>query len=184
MSTSLSELVPKPDNRRWNWIIGVTSAVLIAAVLFLIEGPRPEGIRGAVDVTWMPHLNGTLNTGTSAALILALVFIKQKNIAAHRAAMLSAFGFTTLFLLSYVTYHWFKVGPVPYTGPLKPVYLFILISHIVLAPVVVPAALFALHRAWTGQIAQHKKIVRFAYPLWLYVAISGVLVYVGLYVIS
>ena len=175
---------PQIDNTRWNWIIGVTSAVLIAAILFLIEGPRPEGIRGSVDVSWMPHLNGALNTGTTLALILALFFIKRRNIMAHRNAMLSAFGLTTMFLLSYVTYHWFKPGPVEYTGPLRPAYLVLLLSHIALAPVVVPAALFALHRALTGQYERHKKIVRYAYPLWLYVAVSGVLVYVALYVIS
>ncbi|MEL6350074.1 MAG: DUF420 domain-containing protein [Myxococcota bacterium] len=172
------------DNTRWNVIISVVSAVLIGAVLFLMEGPRPEGIRGAVDVSWMPHLNGFLNTGTTLALILALVFIKQRNIQAHRNAMLTAFGFTTLFLLSYVTYHWFKVGPVEYSGPLRPAYLFILISHITLAPVVVPAALFALHRALTGQYARHRRIVKYTYPLWLYVSVTGVLVYVALYLLS
>lgn len=171
-------------NTKANLAIGVVSAVLMAAIVFLIEGPRIPGAAGRLDVSWMPHLNGTMNTGTSLSLIAALVFIRARNIAAHRAAMLSAFGFTAVFLVSYVIYHTFKVGPVNYTGPLRPLYLFILISHISLAPVVVPAALLALHRGLTDQRASHRKIVRYAYPLWLYVAVTGVLVYLALYVVS
>ena len=172
------------DNRTPNRAIAAISVVLMAAIVFLIEGPRPDGIAGSVDVSWMPHLNGAMNTGTTLCLIAALVAIRARNIAAHRAAMLSAFGFTAVFLVSYVVYHWFKAGPAQYTGPLRPAYLFILISHIGLAPVVVPAALLALHRGLTDQRASHKKIVRYAYPLWLYVAVTGVLVYLALYVIS
>lgn len=172
-----------PDNRRWNIIIGGLSAFIILAVLFLIEGPRPEGMRGAVDVSWMPHLNGLANTGTTLSLIIALLFIRRRNIPAHRNAMLSAFGFTTVFLLSYIVYHAFKAGPVSYDGPLRGLYLFILISHISLAPVVVPVALLSLHRGLTDQRARHKKLVRWGFPLWLYVSVSGVLVYVALYLL-
>lgn len=171
------------DNRRWNLIIAGLSAFIVLAVLLLIEGPRPEGMRGSIDVSWMPHLNGLMNTGTTLSLLAALFFIRQQNIPAHRNAMLTAFGFTTVFLVSYIVYHAFKVAPASYDGPLRGAYLFILISHIVLAPVVVPVALLALHRGLTDQRARHKKIVRLGYPLWLYVSVSGVLVYIALYLI-
>ena len=172
-----------PDNRRWNLIIGGLSAFIILAVLFLIEGPRPSGMRGAVDVSWMPHLNGLTNTGTTLSLVAALVFIRRRNIPAHRNAMLTAFGFTTVFLLSYIVYHAFKVAPVSYDGPLRGLYLFILISHICLAPVVVPVALLSLHSGLTDQRTLHKRLVRWGFPLWMYVSVSGVLVYVALYLL-
>lgn len=183
MSAPLTDTASS-DNTTWNRVIGVVSLVLMVAIIVLIEGPRPAGVAGSVDVSWMPHLNGAMNTGTTLSLVAALIFIRARNIAAHKASMLAAFGFTTVFLISYVIYHWFKPGPVSYTGPLRPLYLVILISHIGLAPVVVPAALLSLHRGLTDQRASHRKIVRYAYPLWLYVAVTGVLVYAALYLIS
>ncbi|MFT4979111.1 MAG: putative membrane protein [Myxococcota bacterium] len=171
------------DNRRWNLIISTVSAIIVLAVIFLMEGPRPEGMRGSIDVTWMPHLNGLANTGTTLSLLAALFFIRRRNILAHRNAMLTAFGFTTVFLVSYIIYHAFQMAQGTYDGPLRGLYLVILISHITLAPVVVPVALFALHRGLTDQRAQHRRIVRIGYPLWLYVSVSGVLVYVAQYLL-
>lgn len=161
--------------------IAVISFVLVAAVAFLALGPRPEGLTGSVDVGVLPHINGWLNTGTTLSLVAALVFIKRKNIELHKKAMLSAFGCTALFLVSYVLYHFIKPAPVHYEGAHRGLYLFVLITHILLAPVVVPVALTALFQGWTDQRAKHKKLVRFGYPLWLYVAATGVIVYWMLY---
>ena len=114
-------------------------------------------------------------------LLAAMFFIRSKNIAAHKASVLTAFGFTTLFLLSYVVYHTFKPGPVAYEGSYRGLYLFILLSHIALAPVVVPAALLSLYRGWMDQRDKHRRLVRWTWPLWFYVAVTGVLVYIFLY---
>ena len=168
-------------DRFWMKVIAGISIVLVAAIAMLTLGPRPEGLVGTVDVSWMPHLNGATNTGTSLSLLAALVFIRLKNIPAHKASILAAFGFTTVFLVSYVVYHTFKPGPVVYEGDHRGLYLFILLSHITLAPVVVPAALVSLYRGWMDQREKHKKLVRWTWPLWLYVGITGVLVYVFLY---
>lgn len=168
-------------DRFWMKVIAGISVALIGAVALLTSGVKPEGLVGMVDVSWMPHLNGATNTGTTLSLIAALVFIKRKNIAAHKAAILTAFGFTALFLVSYVIYHTFKPGAVRYEGDFRGLYLFILFSHITLAPVVVPAALVSLYRGWMDQRDKHRRLVRYTWPLWLYVSVTGVLVYVFLY---
>ncbi len=182
MATQLTDAASSHD-QRWMRIIGAISIVLVGAIALLTLGPRPQGLVGTIDVSWMPHLNGALNTGTTLSLIAALLFIKRQNIPAHKASMLTAFGFTTLFLVSYVIYHTFKSDPVRYDGPMRGLYLFILLSHISLAPVVVPAALVSLHRGWMDQREKHRRIVRFSYPLWLYVAVTGVAVYGFLYLL-
>ena len=180
MAGELTEAAASRD-RFWMRVIAGVSAALVGAVALLTMGPRPEGLVGTVDVSWMPHLNGATNTGTTLSLLAALFFIRSKNIAAHKASMLTAFGFTALFLLSYVVYHTFKPGPVPYEGGYRGLYLFILITHISLAPVVVPAALLSLYRGWMDQRDKHRRLVRWTWPLWFYVAVTGVLVYVFLY---
>ena len=180
MTGQLTETDIERD-RLWIRVIAGISVALVGAVALLTLGPRPEALVGTVDVSWMPHLNGATNTGTTLSLLAALFFIRSKNIAAHKTSMLTAFGFTTLFLLSYVVYHTFKPGPVPYEGSYRGLYLFILLSHIALAPVVVPAALLSLYRGWVDQREKHRRLVRWTWPLWFYVSVTGVLVYMFLY---
>ncbi|MFT5685327.1 MAG: putative membrane protein [Myxococcota bacterium] len=180
MTTPLTPDASSRD-RFWMRVIAAISVVLVGAIALLTMGPRPETLVGTVDVSWMPHLNGAMNTGTSLSLLAALVFIRRKNIPAHKASILTAFGFTMVFLVSYVVYHTFKPGPVVYEGDYRGLYLFILLSHITLAPVVVPAALVSLYRGWMDQREKHKKLVRWTWPLWFYVGVTGVLVYVFLY---
>jgi len=86
-----------------------------------------------------------------------------------------------MFLISYVIYHWFKAGPKEYQGDLQLLYYFILISHIILAIIILPMALFTLYRGWQNQIQQHRKIAKITLPIWMYVSITGVLIYVMLY---
>ena len=162
-------------------IIYIVSAVICAAVAFLILGPRPEGMSGALDVSALPTVNASLNALTTVLLLTALFFVKRGEIEKHKKVMLAAFGFSAAFLVTYVVYHWFKEGPKPYIGDLKGLYYFILISHIALAVSVLPLALFALYRGWHMQVERHRKIVRFAFPIWLFVSITGVLIYVMLY---
>ena len=165
----------------WLRIIYIVSTAISLAVAFLILGPRPEGLAGSLDVSGLPLLNASLNCITTLLLVFGLLLIKQKNIDAHKKIMLTAFGTSSLFLISYVIYHWFKAGPKLYLGEWTIFYYTILVSHIILAIIVIPLALIALYRGWNNQISKHRKIVKFAYPVWLYVSVTGVIIYVMLY---
>ena len=95
--------------------------------------------------------------------------------------MLSAFGTSIAFLCSYIIYHWYKAGPKQYTGDYREIYLFILISHIILAAIIIPLALVTLYRGWNMDIPKHRKIAKVTLPLWLYVSVTGVVIYAMLY---
>ena len=165
----------------WLRIIYIVTTIISLAVAFLILGPRPDGLEGMLDVSVLPMVNATLNSITTLLLIVALVLIKQKKIDAHKKVMLSAFGTSALFLVTYVIYHWFKAGPKLYIGEWTTFYYSILLSHIILAIILMPLALIALYCGWNNQITKHRKIVKFAYPVWLYVSITGVTIYGMLY---
>ena len=109
------------------------------------------------------------------------MFIRSKNISAHKITMLTSFGTSSLFLASYVIYHWFKSGPKAYLGDYQTLYYFILISHILLAAIIIPLALFTLYRGWNYQIEKHRKIAKITLPVWLYVSVTGVIIYGMLY---
>lgn len=130
----------------------------------------------------LPALNATLN-GTSALLLASgYLCIRRKKVAAHRACMVSALVTSTLFLISYLTYH-YQVGSVPFRGQgwIRPVYFTILGSHTILAATIVPLALVTLFRALRGRFDRHVRIARWTLPLWLYVSVTGVIVYLLLY---
>jgi len=165
----------------WLRIIYIVSIVITLAVAFLILGPRPDGMEGMLDVSVLPHVNALLNSICTILLLAALWFIKRKEIERHKKTMLTAFGFSALFLVSYVIYHWFKAGPKLYVGDFSSVYYFILLTHIVLAMVIIPLALITLYRGWNMQASKHKKIAKITYPVWLYVSITGVAIYLMLY---
>ena len=95
--------------------------------------------------------------------------------------MLCAFGTSALFLVTYIIYHWFKAGPKPYLGDYSMLYYFILISHIILAVFIIPLALITLYRGWNMQVEKHRRIARVTYPIWLYVSVTGVVIYMMLY---
>jgi uncharacterized membrane protein YozB (DUF420 family) len=129
-----------------------------------------------------PVINATLN-GTSAALLLAGRWqIKRGRMAAHRAFMLTAVCTSTLFLASYLYYHW-HVGSVHFQGQgwSRPVYFSILISHTILAATIVPLVIITLSRALRERFDRHRAIARWTYPLWLYVSVTGVVIYFMLY---
>ena len=162
-------------------IIYIVSGVITLAVAFLIIGPRPEGMKGMLDVSALPLVNALLNTTCALMLLLALWFIKQKEIQKHKTTMLCAFGSSSLFLISYVIYHWFKAGPKPYLGDYVSIYYFILISHIILAVFIIPLALITLYWGWNMKVKKHRRIARVTYPIWLYVSVTGVAIYLMLY---
>lgn len=165
----------------WLRIIYILSGVLILAIAFLILGPRPEGIEGAIDVSSLPLVNALLNLTTTILLIIGYVLIRLKKREMHRSVMLTAFFSSALFLVSYVIYHWFKSGPKAYTGDWVSVYYPVLISHIILAAAILPLAMVTLYRGWVVQIQQHKKIANITYPIWMYVSITGIIIYLMLY---
>ena len=102
--------LPVLGEKFWLRIIYIFSAVLAFAVAFLILGPRPDGMEAAVDVSGLPTINAILNLTTTVLLVVAYVFIRQKKISLHKNTMLTAFGTSALFLVTYVIYHWFKSG--------------------------------------------------------------------------
>lgn len=136
----------------------------------------------SVPLSALPLVNAALNATSALLLTAGYLFIRRKNVPAHKACMLSAFGTSTLFLVSYLTYH-YHVGSVPFGGRgwIRPVYFTILGSHTILAATIVPLALVTLRRALTGRFAKHAKIARWTLPLWLYVSVTGVLIYGMLY---
>jgi len=165
----------------WIRVIYVISAAVSAAVAFLILGPRPEGIEGSLDVSILPTVNASINTITFVLLIIGYILIINKKRELHQNVMLIAFGFSALFLISYIIYHWFKSGPKLYNGDFTTIYYTILISHIILAAIIIPLALLTLYRGWMSQLGKHKRIARITFPIWIYVSFTGVLIYWMLY---
>ena len=130
----------------------------------------------------LPLLNASLNATSAVLLVLGYTFIRQRRIRLHRACMISACVVSTLFLTSYVVYH-ANVGSkhFPGTGPIRTVYFAILITHVILAAAVPPLALITLIRGLRGRFDRHVAIARWTLPIWLYVSVTGVAVYVMLY---
>lgn len=159
-----------------NWIIAI-SIIIPVAVAVLLFMPQKVDV-GAEWVYFLPHLNAVINTAASLALILGLIFVKNKKYNYHGATMSVAFGLGAIFLVSYVVYH----GAAESTsfggeGTIRSVYYFLLITHIVLAAVALFPILFAYYYGYTDQRDKHRKVVKFAYPIWLYVSVTGVIVY-------
>jgi putative membrane protein len=168
----------EPASVRWA-ILGV-AALAVGIVAGVIYGqPHTDPARAP---SGLASLNAVLNAAAAACLLTGYAFVRRKRIAAHRRSMLAAFGLSCAFLVSYLAHH-AQVGSVPYAGQggLRTLYFGLLIPHIVGAAAVVPLALFAIYRGWTGRIAAHRRIARMALPLWLYVSVSGVVLYFLLY---
>jgi uncharacterized membrane protein YozB (DUF420 family) len=137
----------------------------------------------------LPVVNATLNGSSAVLLALGFFFIKRGRRTAHRNCMIAAFGTSVIFLACYLTYHtWLAVvlhqGPTRFENPawFRPIYLAILLTHTILAAVIVPLILVTLNRAWRERFDLHKRIARWTWPLWMYVSVTGVLIYWLLYV--
>ena len=134
---------------------------------------------GNIDFSSLPFFHAVLNGSTAILIFIGFIFIKNNNSKMHRVSMLSAFILSSVFLLSYVISK-ITNDPVPFGGEgnIRYVYFFILISHILLSIPVLPLALLSIYRGMTGEIDKHKRIVKWTFPIWMYVAVTGVLVYV------
>jgi uncharacterized membrane protein YozB (DUF420 family) len=135
-----------------------------------------------LTVNDLPAVNATLNATSGVLLAIGYFLIRRRRIEQHRRVMLAAFATSTLFLVCYVIYH-VQVGSVPFTrqGLVRPLYFAILITHVVLAAAVLPLALVTLSRGLQARYPRHRAIARWTLPVWLYVSVTGVLVYVLLY---
>lgn len=169
-------------------VLSVVVPLLVAVLLFM---PAKLTIEGDW-INYLPHINGLLNTAAAIALLVGFWAIKNGYVSYHRIAMTTAFVLGILFLVSYVLYHSGAestlFGDINRDGILsdaervaigstRSTYLFILISHIILATIVVPFVLLAVYYAYSGSLIKHKKIVKFTLPIWFYVSVSGVIVY-------
>ena len=157
--------------KRAKTLIYIASAAIpvVVAVLFKVE------IKG-VDLTFLPPIYAGINGLTAVLLVAALVAIKKNNMSLHRGLIRASLLLSLLFLASYVAYHMTSEST-PYGGDYKMIYLIILISHILLSVAVVPLVLFTYLFAWQGDYVRHKKWTKFTWPIWFYVAVSGVVVY-------
>jgi putative membrane protein len=165
-------------------IIGALSFAIVAVVGVLLLGHEP-GRPWSAEVAALPALNASLNATSAALLAVGWVSIRRRRIALHRACMLGACVVSTLFLVSYVTYH-YLAGSRPFAGQgaIRWVYFPILVSHIILAAAMVPFVLTTVYRALSGNFVRHVRIARFTLPVWLYVSVTGVIVYLLLYHLS
>jgi uncharacterized membrane protein YozB (DUF420 family) len=130
----------------------------------------------------LPAVNATLNAIAGVLLVIGYILISRRRIDAHRRVMIAAFTTSSLFLVCYVIYH-AQVGSVPFTrqGFVRPLYFAILVTHVTLAATVLPLAIITLSRGLKARFDRHRAIARWTLPIWLYVSITGVLVYVLLY---
>jgi len=157
--------------RLWIWGVSVVIPIVVA-ILFTIRIPD------VAPLSFLPPIYATINGITALLLMVAYFAIKRKNIVLHEQLMKTAIGLSLIFLVMYVAYH-MTSDPTPYGGEgfVKYVYYFILISHILLSIGIIPMVLITYVRALSNLFFEHKKIARYTFPIWLYIAITGVIVY-------
>jgi len=160
-----------PNSKNTQNIIKIVSVAIpiVVAILFGVKIP-------GVDTTFLPPVYATINGCTAVLLIAALIAIKTKHIRLHRALMRFSLLLSIIFLGLYVAYH-MTSDSTPYGGAYGMIYYPLLISHIILSIVVIPIVLFTYLWAWQGNFVKHKKWTRFAWPIWFYVAVTGVVVF-------
>ena len=172
----LQASIKKNDSLAYT-VIAVLSVVVFSAVVLL----RKDAIK--LDLGFNAHIfakiNAFINSAVSVLLVAGLVLVKQRKLEAHRNVMLGCIGLSTLFLVSYIAHHLMapetKFGG---TGAIHTFYILMLISHIFLAAFILPIILFTAYQSLSGDFDKHKKIARYAFPIWLYVSLTGVLVYI------
>jgi putative membrane protein len=161
--------------------LDILAVIVSVVVLALVVLMRRVKIDTGIDFSFLPPFHASLNALTALVLLLAYYFIRKKEIIKHRNTIYIAIGLSVLFLLSYVVYH-FTTEETRYCmeGGIRYVYFFILITHVILAGLILPFILFTFNRAITNQIERHRKLAKWVFPLWLYVAITGPVCYLML----
>lgn len=164
------------DRKVLNVILAL-SVVVFGVVVMLYNLPKAEVMPDFVR--HLPMLNAMLNGTCFVLLLLSFQAIKNKNVALHKKLNLTAFVLSALFLVSYILFHSFGVETrYPADSPTRPLYLFILVTHIITAAVVLPLVLLSFYHGLRGNVPTHRKVVRFSFPIWLYVTLTGVIVYI------
>lgn len=158
------------------WILLLSAGISLFLIwLIYLKAPAPTQ---AGWVAMLPAFNALLNTLSACCLVGGWLFIRRSNPAIHRRFMLAAVAFSALFFMSYITYHHFHGDtPFPGQGLIRPIYFTVLISHIVLSVVILPLILSTLYYATRQKFARHRNIARYTLPLWLYVSVTGVVVF-------
>lgn len=173
----MSNLDQLKEKQVFRFVVALSVVVfLIVVILDSKVLPRPQPMPAFARL--LPMLNAFINGTCTVLLLLSLSAIKKKDVARHKQLNLFTFVLSSLFLISYVTYHWLSEETrFPAENPLRPVYLTILISHIILAALVLPMILISFWYGLTNQVNKHRKLVKWAFPIWLYVTTTGVIVY-------
>lgn len=166
----------KKNDKQARLLILTVSFVVFAAVAVLSKVKLDVDL--GFDVHVFAAINAVINSLVSLLLVFALVAVKKKNYVQHKNIMFVAIIFSILFLVSYIAHH-LLAGDTVYggEGAIRYVYFFILITHIILAAIILPFILFTAYRSLTGEYAKHKKLARYTWPLWFYVSVTGVVVY-------
>lgn len=180
----------RKDDKKANWLIFSFSAIVFTAVVLLSRIKLEVNL--GFDVHVFAFINAVINSCVAMLLVAALVLVKKKNYAWHKKLMLTAMLLSVLFLVSYIVHHLLagdtRFGDINHDGLLSDeekaavgstriIYYIILGTHIPLAGIILPFILFSAYRALTGELAAHKKLVRITWPVWFYVAVTGVVVY-------
>lgn len=166
----------KQNDKAAYWFIGIVSAVVFSAVVLLKN--NPFSIQVGFDAHIFAEINALINTAVTVLLIAGYVLVRQKKYEAHKKVMLGAILLSVGFLLSYIAHHLLG-GETKFGGEgwIRGFYFFILITHIILAGIILPFILYTAYQSLSGQFAKHRNIARITFPIWLYVSITGVLVY-------
>ncbi len=173
----LPEAILKKNDKRARVIIGVVSVIVFCAVLML--GRFTVEVSLPFDEHLFAFANATINSAVTVFLLFALIAVKQKKYIVHRNLMLGAMVLSVLFLMSYICHHLFT-DPTSYppgNNTARTIYYILLATHIPLAGLILPLILFTAYRALTGEYTRHKKLARITWPVWFYVAVSGVAIY-------
>jgi putative membrane protein len=159
-------------------VAGIIALSAVATLfLFWLIYVHPAADTTATHYTFLPNLNALLNGLSALALLIGFYFIKQRRIAAHRASMMTAFVFSSLFLISYIANHALHGDQrYPVHDTIYHIYIPLLISHIILAIVALPIVLITFYLSLSGRIPAHRRLARITFPLWLYVSVTGVIV--------
>ena len=167
----------RTSSRKATFVILAVSAAALALLVEVIYG-HGRATDAPPWVSWLPALNATLNATSALFLVLAYRAIRRRDVVTHARRMLVSLGASTLFLISYIVYHAVH-GDTRFAGHglVRPVYFFILITHVVLSAVALPLVFLSLFFSLSGRFPKHKAVARYAFPVWLYVSITGVLVF-------
>lgn len=178
MTTRALDTPPSPQSSKtpWGVILGLSAAITAFLVWWIYF--KTTGVAEAAWIDALPAVNATFNTLAALCMVAGFVAIRRRRFETHKKLMLSGVGFSALFLVTYLVYHHFHGDtPFPGQGIVRPIYFAILISHVLLSIGMLPMILLTLYHSLGGRFAEHRKIARWTLPIWLYVSVTGVVIF-------